>query len=72
MNFSCIPQHDRTIRLVIIGTTSIVLIVWFWKTILKLPKQKLWDEKEKKDGYINDAMITQPLNTKLLLTRNPE
>ena len=25
-----------------------------------------------KGGYMNDAMITQSLNTKLLLTRKPE
>ena len=49
--------------------------------LLRLPKwddekqiwvEKLWDEKQIKVGYMNDAMTTQPLNTKLLFTRRSE
>ena len=74
MNFSCMPQHDErtSLWLASIGTTSIAIIVWFYKTMLKLPKWKLWDEKHIRGGYVNVAMITEPLNTKLILTRKPE
>ena len=39
---------------------------------IKMTKIVITSEKQIKGGYMNDTMIIQPLNTKLLLMRNLE
>ena len=39
---------------------------------VKITKMKIMRWKQIRGPYVNVAMITEPLNTKLLLTRKPE
>ena len=74
MKSSCLPQHDRQ------RPKDMVVVGKYWNNqfcynrlilgkSIKITQIKIMRWETEKSGYINDAMMTQSLNTKLLLTR---